>query len=164
MTEQRLDFEFNSLRNIDIRIGMPGATEVDLTHFVRWPAGIGLRHVTRGPGSRIDGVKHSQGRGSMVWMKQVKILERPLSWVHTYDDLGPQAAEHIDDLITKRQRRLHPPVWLPEKDHVLDAQNVRGEPLLRLTYLGNLRRRQDQAALVIFSGFTAGCQHIVDFF
>ena len=135
---------------------MPGATEVDLTHLVRWQAGIGLRHVTGGPGSRIDGVKHSQSRGPMIWMKQVKILERPLAWVHAHDDLGPQAAEHIDDLITKRQRRLHSPIWLSKKDHVLDAQNVRGESLLRLTYLGNRRRRQDQAALMIFTGLPAG--------
>src|SRR5262249_57990442 len=71
VTEQRLDFEFNGLRNIDIRVGMPGATEVDLTHLVRWQAGIGLRHVTGIPGGRIDGVKHGQSRGPMVWMKQI---------------------------------------------------------------------------------------------
>src|SRR5215510_593094 len=164
VTEQRLDFEFNGLRNIDIRVGMPGATEVDLTHLVRWQAGIGLRHVTGIPGGRIDGVKHGQSRGPMVWMKQIKIVERPATRVHTYDNLGPQAAEHIDNLITKRQRRLHPPIWLSKKDHVLDAQNICGEPLLRLTDLGNLRRRQDQAALVIFTAFPTGRQHKVDFF
>jgi len=156
VTEQRLDFESNGLRNIDMRVGMPGATEVDLTHLMRWQPSIGPRHVTGVPGGRIEGVKHGQGRGSMVWMKQVKIIERPLAWVHAHDDLRPQAAEHIDNLITKRQRRFYSPIWLPEKDHVFDAQNIRGEPLLRLTYLGNLYRRQDQTPLVIFTGFAAG--------
>src|SRR4029434_5554888 len=77
MAEQRLDFEFNSLRNIDIRVGMPGATEVDLAYLVRWQAGIGLRHVTGVPGSSIE---------------HINMIDCPLSWVHTDDDLGPQAA------------------------------------------------------------------------
>src|SRR5262245_14943606 len=46
MAEQRLDFAFNGLRNIDIRVGMFGTTEVDLAHLMCWQASIGLRHVT----------------------------------------------------------------------------------------------------------------------
>src|SRR5919109_1756168 len=88
VTEQSLDFEFQGLRNIDIGVGMPGATEVDLTHLVRWQAGIGLWHVTGVPGGRIESVKHGQGRGSVVWMEQVKIIECPLAWVHSDDNLG----------------------------------------------------------------------------
>src|SRR5262249_48866990 len=58
VTEQRLDFEFKGLGDIDIRIGVFGATEVDLTYLVGWQPGIGLWYVAGVPGGWIERVKY----------------------------------------------------------------------------------------------------------
>src|SRR2546428_13354915 len=70
----------------------------------------------------------------------------------------------MDELITKRQRWLHPPIRLPKKEHLLDAQNICSESLFGFAYFRHLSRGQDQPSLVILATFTAGRKYKIDLF